>query len=52
MSELAELYLLFLVLYLFECLAWVPRRTVGFFAFAGRWRQSTGTAWAGGWSWR
>jgi hypothetical protein len=36
-SELAELYLLFLVLYLFECLAWVPRRTVGFFAFAGRW---------------
>ena len=38
MSELAELYLLFLVLYLFECLAWVPRRAVGFFAFAGRWR--------------
>jgi len=38
LSELAELYLLFLVLYLFECLAWVPRRTVGFFAFAGRWR--------------
>ena len=41
MSELAELYLLFLVLYLFECLAWVPRRTVGFFAFAGRWRGRT-----------
>jgi hypothetical protein len=38
LSELAELYLLFLVLYLFECLAWVPRRAVGFFAFAGRWR--------------
>ena len=38
MSELAELYVLFLVLYLFECLAWVPRRAVGFFAFAGRWR--------------
>ena len=38
MSELAELYLLFLVLYLFECLAWVPGRTVGFFTFAGRWR--------------
>jgi hypothetical protein len=38
LSELAELYLVFLVLYLFECLAWVPRRTVGFFAFAGRWR--------------
>jgi hypothetical protein len=38
LSELAELFVLFLVLYLFECLAWVPRRTVGFFAFAGRWR--------------
>jgi hypothetical protein len=38
LSELAELYLLFLVLYLFECLAWVPRRAVGFFRFAGRWR--------------
>ena len=38
MSELAELYLLFLVLYLLECLVWVPRRAVGFFAFAGRWR--------------
>ena len=38
MSELAELYALFLVLYLFECLAWVPRRTVGFFHFLGRWR--------------
>ena len=38
MSELAELYALFLVIYLFECLAWVPRRTVGFFHFLGRWR--------------
>jgi hypothetical protein len=38
LSELAELYVLFLVLYLFECLAWVPRRTVGFFALSGRWR--------------
>ena len=38
MSELAELFAFFLVLYLFECLAWVPRRTVGFFAFVGRWR--------------
>jgi hypothetical protein len=38
LSELGELYLLFLVLYLFECLAWVPRRAVGFFAFTGRWR--------------
>jgi hypothetical protein len=38
LSELAELYLLFGVLYLFECLAWVPRRSVGFFSFAGRWR--------------
>jgi hypothetical protein len=38
LSELAELYALFLILYLFECLAWVPRRTVGFFGFAARWR--------------
>ena len=38
MSELAELYVLFLVLYLVECLAWVPRRAVGFFALSGRWR--------------
>jgi hypothetical protein len=38
LSELAELYALFLILYLFECLAWVPRRTVGFFDFAARWR--------------
>ena len=38
MSELAELYALFLILYLFECLAWVPRRSVGFFHFAARWR--------------
>lgn len=38
MNELTELYALFLILYLFECLAWVPRRTVGFFKFLGRWR--------------
>jgi hypothetical protein len=38
LSELAELYALFLILYLFECLAWVPRRTVGLFDFAARWR--------------
>jgi hypothetical protein len=37
-SELAELYAVFVVLYLFECLAWVPQRTVGFFALTGRWR--------------
>ena len=38
MSELAELFAFFLALYLFECLAWVPCRAVGFYAFAGRWR--------------
>jgi hypothetical protein len=37
-SELAELYALFLALYLFECVAFVPRGTVGFFALVGRWR--------------
>jgi hypothetical protein len=38
LNELVELFALLFVLYLFECLAWVPRRTVGFFAFFGRWR--------------
>jgi hypothetical protein len=38
LSDLTELYLLFLVLYLFESIAWVPRRAVGFFRFLGRWR--------------
>jgi hypothetical protein len=37
-SELTELYLLFLALYLFESVAWVPRRAIGFFRFLGRWR--------------
>ena len=50
MSELAELYLLFGVLYLFECLAWVPRRSVGFFAFAGRWRGRMAFRPNAGWS--
>jgi hypothetical protein len=51
LSDLAELYLVFLVLYLFECLAWVPRRTVGFFAFAGHYWGRTAfrpnTSWSG-----
>jgi hypothetical protein len=38
LTDLGELYLFFLVLYLFECLAWVPRRSVGFYTWAGRWR--------------
>ena len=38
MGELPELYALFLILYLVECLAWVPRRAVGFFSLAARWR--------------
>jgi hypothetical protein len=37
-GELAELYAVLLVLYLFECLAWVPRRAFAFFALAGGWR--------------
>jgi hypothetical protein len=50
LSELAELYVLFLVLYLFECLAWVPRRTVGFFALLGRWRGRAAFRPNAGWS--
>lgn len=38
MSELAELYAIFLVLYLFECCAWVPRRSIGIVRILGRWR--------------
>ena len=37
MSELAELYAILLVLYAFECCAWVPRRAVGVMAMTGRW---------------
>jgi hypothetical protein len=49
-SELAELYVLLVVLYLIECLAWVPRRTVGFFRLAGRWRARTAFRPNAGWS--
>jgi hypothetical protein len=49
-SELAELFAVFVVLYLFECLAWVPRRTVGFFALAGRWRARIAFRPNAGWS--
>jgi hypothetical protein len=38
LSDLAELYAILLVLYLFECCAWVPRRSVGLYCLAGRWR--------------
>lgn len=51
MTDLAELYLLFLLLYLFECLAWVPRRAVGFFTWAGRWRARPAFRPNDGWSW-
>ncbi|HEX7596683.1 MAG TPA: hypothetical protein VF518_00620 [Polyangia bacterium] len=37
MSELAELYAIFLALYAFECCTWVPRRSVGVMAMTGRW---------------
>ena len=38
MSDLVEIYLFFLVLYLFESLAFVPRQAVGFHNLMGRWR--------------
>ncbi len=50
MSELTELYVLFVVLYLFECLAWVPRRTVGFFALGRIWRGRSAFRPNAGWS--
>jgi len=49
-SELAELYVVFVVLYLFECLAWVPRRTVGFLALLGRRRARIAFRPNAGWS--
>jgi len=49
-GELAELYAVFVVLYLFECLAWVPRRTVGFFALTGRLRARLAFRPNSGWS--
>jgi hypothetical protein len=49
-SELAELYLIFVVLYLFECLAWVPRRAVGFFGLLGRRRARVAFRPNVGWS--
>jgi hypothetical protein len=49
-SELAELFVIFLVLYLFECLAWVPRRTVGFYRWSGRWRARNAFRPNAGWS--
>ncbi len=50
MSELAELYAVFLALYLFECLAWVPRRAVGFLALLGRPRARIAFRPNAGWS--
>lgn len=50
MSELAELYAVFVVLYLFECLAWVPRRSVGFLALIGRRRARVAFRPNAGWS--
>jgi hypothetical protein len=38
LTELAELYALFAVIYLAECAAWVPRRTIGLLAPLRRWR--------------
>jgi hypothetical protein len=49
-SELAELYAVFVVLYLFECLAWVPRRTVGFLGLVGRRRARIAFRPNAGWS--
>jgi hypothetical protein len=50
LTDLGELYLFFLVLYLFECLAWVPRRSVGFYTWAGRWRARAAFRPSPGWS--
>jgi hypothetical protein len=50
LTDLGELYLVFLVLYLFECLAWVPRRSVGFYTWAGRWRARAAFRPSPGWS--
>ncbi len=50
MTDLGELYLVFLVLYLFECLAWVPRRSVGFYTWARRWRARAAFRPNSGWS--
>jgi hypothetical protein len=49
-SELTELYLLFVALYLFESIAWVPRRSIGFFRFLGRWRARAAFRPNAGWS--
>jgi hypothetical protein len=37
-NELAELYVVFVVVYLVECAQWGPRRAVAVLALAGRWR--------------
>jgi hypothetical protein len=50
LTDLGELYLVFLVLYLFECLAWVPRRSVGFYTWAGCWRARAAFRPNSGWS--
>jgi hypothetical protein len=50
LTDLGELYLVFLVLYLLECLAWVPRRSVGFYTWAGRWRARAAFRPNSGWS--
>jgi hypothetical protein len=52
LSELAELYLFFLVIYLLECAVWVPRSAVGLFAPVRRWGWrrpwSPNTSWSRG----
>jgi hypothetical protein len=49
-NELVELYFFLAVLYLIECLSWVPRRTFGFFRLAGRWRGYRAFRPNAGWS--
>lgn len=49
MSDLAELYLVLVVIYAFECAAFVPRRALGLVRRFGRWRVRPTFAPSAGW---
>ena len=49
MSDLAELYLVLVVIYAFECAAFVPRRALGLVRRFGRWRVRRTFAPSAGW---